>query len=154
MILRSWTPALAFLSAAALSAPGSVLAAGQPSSKLESTSVNCGGSGVDSLYCIPEQSVFSFDRVGRFGHCSIKARFTVEPKIKGLRGHAHLELRGTDPQNRMIDRTARPLVGGGAFSHVFEKLREGHYRIGGWYEGDGTRLASAHRSKRIMLRCA
>jgi hypothetical protein len=140
-------------SPAALCASPAALAEGRGSTIHDSASVNCGGSGVNSLYCIPQQSVFTFNRVGKAAHCSIQVNFTVEPKIQGLSGHAHLELKGASRLTRGVERTARPLVGGGRYGYKFEKLSGGDYRLTGWYEGDGTRLASTHHTKHFTLRC-
>jgi hypothetical protein len=132
--------------------PGALAASHQFAGR-HSVHVNCGGSGVNSLYCIPQQSVFAFNRVGKSAQCSIQVGFTVEPRIQGLSGHAHLELKGISHEDRGVKRTARPLVGGGQYSHRFKKLRGGEYRLSGWYEGDGTRIASLHRAKRFTLHC-
>jgi hypothetical protein len=119
----------------------------------DSASVNCGGSGVSSLYCIPQQSVFAFKHVSKASGCSIQVSFTVEPKIQGLSGHAHLELKGVSRQNRNVDRATRPLVTGGPSNYRFKRLSGGAYQLSGWYEGDGTRLPSAHHAKRFTLHC-
>jgi hypothetical protein len=148
MIRRSH---VAIAAAAALCVPTAALAAGPRSA--HSAGVNCGGSGVDSLYCIPQQSVFAFTHVEKAPHCSIKVSFTVEPRIEGLTGHARIELKGADAGDRGVDRSARPLVGGGAYSLLFKKLSSGDYKLSGWYEGDGTRLASTHKSKPFGLHC-
>jgi hypothetical protein len=145
-------PYLAIAATAALCAPAAAFAANQ-SAGHDSASVNCGGSGVSSLYCIPQQSVFTFARVAKVPHCSIQVGFTVEPKIEGLTGHAHITLKGTGGKARRISRTARPVVGGGPYSYRFTKLAAGAYMLTGWYEGDGTRLASTHSTKRFTLRC-
>lgn len=144
---------LAIAATAALCASPATLAAGQRFTAHDSASVDCGGSGVNSLYCIPLQSVFTFKHVGKSAHCSIQVGFMVEPKIQGLSGHAHLELKGLSRQGRNIDRTARPLVGGGPSGYRFKKLTRGSYQLTGWYEGDGTRLASTHHTKHITLLC-
>jgi hypothetical protein len=139
--------------AAALCCVPAAALASSPRSKSDSASVNCGGSGVDSLYCIPQQSVFAFTHVGKGAHCSIQANFTIEPTIKGLNGHAHVELSGTGSKHN-VKRVAHPLVGGGSYSLQFKKLSSGDYKLSGWYEGDGTRLASTHKSKRFALHCS
>lgn len=120
-------------------------------SKIE---VNCGGSGMSALYCIPQQSVFAFARISKAPRCSLSATFTVEPSIEGLHGRAHLTLRGLDRGNSNIKRRAKPRVSGGAYTLRFSHLTPGVYRLSGWYGGDGTRLASAHRSRRVVVRCA
>jgi hypothetical protein len=137
--------------AAALCVPTAALAS-SPRSTPDSASVNCGGSGVDSLYCIPQQSVFAFTHVGKGARCSIQVSFTVEPTIKGLSGHANVELSGTGAKHN-VKRVVKPLVVGGGYSLQFKKLSSGDYKLSGWYEGDGTRLASAHKSKRFTLHC-
>jgi hypothetical protein len=148
-------PYLAIAVTAALCAPAAALAAGHQSSghKSANANLNCGGNGVDALYCIPQQSVFAFTHATGAPHCALKVGFTVEPKIEGLTGHAHLALKGSSDQDRHIDRTARPLVGGGRLSYTFKQLRAGPYQLTGWYEGDETRLASAHRTERVTLHC-
>jgi hypothetical protein len=135
--------------AAALCVPTAALAASPRDA--HSAGVNCGGSGVDSLYCIPQQSVFAFTHVGKGPQCSIKVSFTVEPKIEGLTGHARIELKGAGAHG--VDRSAHPLVGGGLYSVLFKKLSSGEYKLSGWYEGDGTRVASTHKSKSFALHC-
>jgi hypothetical protein len=146
-------PYLAIATAAALSVPGAAVAASHQSTGHDSASVNCGGSGVNSLYCIPQQSVFTFTRVAKAARCSIAVDFTVEPKIEGLKGRAHIALKGLSGKDRGVTHTARPLVGGGPYSYKFTALRTGSYKLTGWYEGDGTRLASAHRTKQFTLNC-
>jgi hypothetical protein len=150
--LMTFRPYLVIAATVVLCAPAAALAASQ-STGHDSSSVNCGGSGVDALYCIPQQSVFTFTRVAKAPHCSIQVDFTVEPKIEGLKGRAHITLKGTGGEDRSISRTARPLVEGGPYSHKFTKLIAGPYQLTGWYGGDATRLASAHRTKRLTLNC-
>jgi hypothetical protein len=147
------TSHLAIAAAAALCASPTTLAAGRRAKIHDSASVNCGGSGVSSLYCIPQQSVFAFRHIGKAAGCSIQVSFTVEPKIEGLSGHVHLGLKGVGHQNRGFARSARPLVTSGPGSYRFKKLTSGDYQLSGWYEGDGTRLASAHHTKRFLLHC-
>src|SRR5690242_20318866 len=106
MTCRSY---LAIAVMAAFCASPARLAAGREAPIHESASVNCGGDGVNSLYCIPQQSVFAFKHVGKSVRCSIQVGFTVEPRIQGLSGHAHLELKGVGRLDRRVDRTARPL---------------------------------------------
>ena len=138
----------------ALCIPATALAAGHGSAGHSSTNVNCGGSGVNSLYCIPQKSVFAFAHIAKVARCSMKVGFTVEPKIKGLSGNAHITVKGVGPKNGHVTTTARPAVGaGGGLSHVFAKLLAGPYQLTGWYEGDGTRLASTHVTKRFTLKC-
>jgi hypothetical protein len=146
-------PYLAIAATAALCTPAAALAAGHRSAEHKSASVNCGGSGVKSLYCIPQQSVFTFTGTASAPHCSLKVEFTVEPKIEGLTGHAHLGLKGSSHQDRRIDRTAHPVVGGGQLSYTFSKLHAGPYELSGWYEGDETRLASTHHTEHVVLHC-
>jgi|ERR1700691_239975 len=146
-------PYLAIAAAAALCTPGAALAASHRTTGHSSPSVNCGGSGVKSLYCIPQQSVFTFTHVAKAAHCSIEVGFTVEPKIEGLNGYAHIALQGLRGKDHSIARTARPLVAGGAYSYKFTALRAGSYQLTGWYEGDSTRLASAHRTEDFALHC-
>jgi hypothetical protein len=134
----------------AVCVPASALASSHASKSASNAGVNCGGSGVNSLYCIPQQSVFTFTHVAKAAHCSIRVGFTVEPKIEGLRGHAHITLKGLSGK---VHRIARPSVEGGPYSVTFAKLRAGAYRLTGWYEGDGTRLASTHRTLRLVLSC-
>jgi hypothetical protein len=141
------------VAAAALCAPAAALAASHQSTGHDSASVNCGGSGEKSLYCIPQQSVFTFTHVTKAAHCSVLVDFTVEPKIEGLKGHAHLELQGASRKDAGITRTAHPLIEGGPYSYKFTALRTGSYKLTGWYEGDGTRLASSHRAERFALHC-
>jgi hypothetical protein len=141
------------VAAVTLCAPATALAAGDQSTAHDSASINCGGSGEKSLYCIPQQSVFTFTHVAKGSHCSIQVGFTVEPKIEGLKGHAHLELQGASRKDAGIARTAHPLVSGGASIYKFTDLRTGPYKLTGWYEGDGTRLASSHRSTHFALHC-
>jgi hypothetical protein len=150
MIRRSY---LAIAATAALCTPAAALAAGHQSAGHESASVNCGGSGVNSLYCIPQQSVFAFTHTASAPHCSLKVGFTVEPKIQGLKGHVHLGLKGTSHQDRSVSRVAHPLVSGGAFTYKFTNLRAGAYALSGWYEGDSTRQASTHQSEHVTLHC-
>jgi hypothetical protein len=116
--------------------------------------INCGGSGMNALYCIPQQSVFAFARIGQAPHCALTASFTVEPTIEGLHGYAHLTLRGLQRTDRRIARHAKPRVSGGFYTLRFSRLAPGAYRLSGWYGGDSTRLASAHRSMRVVVRCA
>lgn len=115
--------------------------------------VNCGGSGMSALYCIPQQSVFAFARIGKAPHCSLSATFTVEPSIEGLHGYAHLTLQGLQRTDRQVARHAKPRVGGGVYTLRFSHLAPGAYRLSGWYGGDSTRLPSAHRSRRVVVRC-
>lgn len=150
MIRRTY---LAIATAATLCAPAAALAATNQSTAHDSASVNCGGDGVHSLYCIPQQSVFAFTHTAKAPHCSLKVGFTVEPTIEGLKGHVHLELKGTSHKDRHIDHIARPLVGGGSFTYRFAKLRTGPYELSGWYEGDSTRLASTHHSEHVAVHC-
>jgi hypothetical protein len=144
---------LVIAAAVALCASPTTLAVGRGSTIHDSASVNCGGSGVNSLYCIPQQSVFTFKHIGKAAGCSILVSFTVEPKIEGLSGHVHIGLKAIDHQRHSLERTARPLITGGSSSYRFKKLSAGNYQLSGWYEGDGTRLASTHRTKRFALHC-
>jgi hypothetical protein len=146
-------PYLAIAATAVLCAPAAALAANHRSTGHDSASVNCGGSGVKSLYCIPQQSVFTFTSTASAPHCSLKVGFTVEPAIEGLTGHAHLALKGSSHKDRRIARTAHPLVSGGQLSYTFKKLHAGPYELTGWYEGDETRQASTHHSEHVTLHC-
>jgi hypothetical protein len=143
-------PYLAIAAAAALCAPTAALATSEGH---KSSNVNCGGSGVKSLYCIPQQSTFAFTGTSRAPHCSLKVDFTIEPAIEGLTGHAHLGLKGTSRGDSHVARTARPLVSGGPLSYTFAKLRSGSYELSGWYAGDSTRLASTHHTTHATLHC-
>jgi hypothetical protein len=146
-------PLLAIATTAALCAPAAALAAHHRSTVHASSTVNCGGSGVNSQYCIPQQSTFAFTGTSRAPHCSLKVQYTVEPDIHGLTGHAHLDLKGTGHGDRRISRVARPLVEGGPLSYTFTHVHPGPYLLSGWYEGDGTRLPSTHHSEHVTVHC-
>jgi hypothetical protein len=146
-------PHLVIAAAAALCVPATALAASRHSPGRASSAVNCGGGGVDALYCIPQQSVFTFTGTAKAPHCSLKVDFTIEPKIDGLTGHAHLALKGASRKDRHFAHVARPIVGGGPLSYTFTKLHTGPYTLTGWYEGDSTRLASAHLTEHVAVHC-
>jgi hypothetical protein len=141
------------LAALLIYAPRAALALGDGPVLEAQVNVNCGGSGISSLYCIPQQSVFAFTRVSQSPRCSLAVAFTVEPQIEGLHGRAHLLLRELSGSGH-IWRDARPRVSGGAYTVRFLRLDSGAYALSGWYGGDGTRLPSAHRTRRVTLSCA
>jgi hypothetical protein len=114
-----------------------------------------GGTCGYSLYCVPQPSVFEFGRIAKSAtRCSIDVGFTVSSENEGSSGRVHLELRGVTRQDRGIDRSAKPVLGGASGSYRFTQLHAGNYRLTGWYGGDQSRLASAHSTAVLALRCA
>jgi lipopolysaccharide/colanic/teichoic acid biosynthesis glycosyltransferase len=107
-----------------------------------------------SLYCVPQQSIFTFTRVAESPKtCSVQVSFTVKPAIKEASGYAHLELRGASRSDKHVDKTARRLVSNATGSYKFTKLRAGAYKLTGWYEGTNSSVASTHGTKSFTLRC-
>ncbi len=122
------------------------------------TTANAGAasarSSCTSLYCVPQQSIFTFTHVAKSAKsCSVRVDFTVKPEINEASGHARLELRGVSRKDKRIDKSAQPLVSNATGSFKFTKLRAGAYKLTGWYEGDSDRLASAHSTQSFTLHC-
>jgi hypothetical protein len=113
--------------------------------------VNCGGSGLTSLYCIPLRSVFQFTAPRVEQPCTLLVGYTLEPKVKGLRGRVRLTLQGTGPSDRSIDRVRKPLVSGGRLHYRFRSLVPGSYQLTGWYTGDSTRIPSRHVHRSVVV---
>jgi lipopolysaccharide/colanic/teichoic acid biosynthesis glycosyltransferase len=100
------------------------------------------------LYCVPQQSIFTFTRVAKTPKtCSVQVGFTVNE----AGGYVHLELRGVSRSDKHINRSARPHVSNATGSYRFTKLRAGAYKLTGWYEGGGS--TSTHATKSFTLRC-
>jgi hypothetical protein len=146
-IARFARPAAASAFAAALIAPGAA------AHGVTHSAVNCGGTGVTSGYCIPEQSVLSFGSVKRGAKCSIAVSVVVKPTlVSGPRGHARIEVRGSGRKAKTLASTPQISTGGLA-SATFRSLKKGTYTITSWYEGDAVRQASSHQQRTFKLSC-
>jgi hypothetical protein len=141
-------PVAVALSAAALLAPAAT------AHGLTRSAFSCGGTGVTSGYCIPQQSVFSFAKVKPGSGCSIAVSVVVRPTlISGPRGRVRIELRRSGAARAKLLASTPRITTGGLAGVVFRSLRSGTYTLTGWYEGDAVRVASSHAHRTFKLSC-